>query len=138
MPSGNSPVISPFPPVRRVVTGHTSDGKAVFLEDKTVPTVLYSPEPGGSLKADLYRTEEFPSANSVDHVESKNEELVSDGGSTLRAWDIPPHSASASRSSADIILFMLTVPFVTLASASYRLAGLCDRHEGYSCLSARR
>lgn len=62
MSSENSPS-PPFPPVRRVVTGHTVEGKSVVVEDAPV-----LPHPYGARRrvyfTDLFWTEEFPSENS--------------------------------------------------------------------------
>lgn len=55
----------PFPPVRRVVTGHTAEGKSIVVED--APVV---PHPYGARRrvyfTDLFWTEEFPSENGVE------------------------------------------------------------------------
>lgn len=81
---------SPFPNVRRVVTGHSPSGTAVFLDDHTVKP---RPIENGALFTDLFRTEEFPVSNSVkfsDKIKDTPEELVSKGGSTFRVVDMPP------------------------------------------------
>lgn len=95
------PESSPFPPVRRVVTGHTPSEKSVFLEDGPVAGHPFS----GAVLTGLHRSDEFPASNQdtagtdgtvnfTDLIASKPYELVSPTGTTFRAIDTPPHSKS--------------------------------------------
>lgn len=105
------PESSPFPPVRRVVTGHTPSGKSVFLEDRPVAGHPFS----GAVLTGLYRSDEFPASNQdavdadgkvtfTDLIASKPYELVSPTGTTFRAIDTPPHSKSVE---CDLFLVVL-------------------------------
>ena len=89
-----APVITPppIPAIRRVVTGHTNDGRAVILEDAPVP-----PRPmwgrGPSFFNDLYWTDHVPAENSiewVDVVQDHANEHVGPDGASFRAADFPP------------------------------------------------
>jgi hypothetical protein len=91
---------SPFPSVRRVVTGHTASGKSTVLQDAIQPTTFFHP---GSVNAvhDLYRTNESPavmdteivSGEWVDEIK-KDPSQVSEYGSTFRSVDFAPGSVS--------------------------------------------
>lgn len=89
----------PLPPVRRVITGHDTSGKAIFLRDEVQPPTFWSPD-GGAVY-DLHRTNETPTV--IDAELSQGEwvdeiargpkgfaGLVSENGSTVRAFDFPP------------------------------------------------
>ncbi len=100
--SSGTEKISPYIPVRRIVTGHTASGKSVFLEDKPIAGHKLSGD-SDSEYIGLYRHDEFPASNQdipapgesfVDHVASKPEELFSSTGTTLWAIDTAPHSNS--------------------------------------------
>ncbi|KLO08019.1 hypothetical protein SCHPADRAFT_917046 [Schizopora paradoxa] len=95
---------SPYPPVRRIVTGHDSSGKSIFLEDKIVPAHTFSENSTASFTG-LYRHDEFPASNQDtpgadgkvafnDLIATKPKELVTPTGSTLWAVDTPPHNKS--------------------------------------------
>ncbi|KAI0077178.1 hypothetical protein K474DRAFT_1707489 [Panus rudis PR-1116 ss-1] len=90
---------SPFSSVRRVVTGHTSSGKSIFLEDSVQPYVFWD-DVSGSVVHHLYRTSEHPAVLDaevrsedgcqwVDEIKV-NDELVSRDGSTIRSFDMAP------------------------------------------------
>lgn len=64
-------------PVRRVVTGHNSHGKSVFIFDGTAPHV-YQRSPGSTLVTELWDTTNTPASN------------WGDADSTLRAFRLPP------------------------------------------------
>jgi len=86
---------SPFPEIRRVVTGHTTAGKAIFLRDETLEPHLGT-HGGVNAVYDVYRTSEHPAllgqeVNGVWIDEIKVQpELVSSNGSTLRTADFAP------------------------------------------------
>ncbi|GJE89126.1 cupin domain-containing protein [Phanerochaete sordida] len=83
-------------PVRRIVTGHTSDGKAVVAADDPVPSYPFR----GSTThfTDLFWQEGFPADNSSNGlsraVTTHDTEIVNAKGSLLRAVDMPPHTES--------------------------------------------
>jgi len=83
----------PFPNVRRVLTGHTKDGKSVCLEDKAIEP--YRWRGGDSLFTGIYRHDEFPADNKVDYEdviakEENKHSLASPNGSVLWAVDFAP------------------------------------------------
>ncbi|KAJ7649541.1 hypothetical protein DFH06DRAFT_1331904 [Mycena polygramma] len=92
---------SPFPAIRRVVTGHTTAGKATVVADTVQPPKSFSPESASSMY-DLYRTSESPAVIDSEVTEegkwvdeiAQNAEHVSKDGSTLRAFDLEPNSVS--------------------------------------------
>ncbi len=95
---------SPYPPVRRVITGHTPSGKSTFVEDKPV-TAHVALEGLDWLFTGLYRHDEFPASNQdpsksnedvrfTDVIASKPKELFSRTGTTFWGIDVPPHSKS--------------------------------------------
>lgn len=82
----------PFSPVRRVVTGHTAEGKSIVIED--APVV---PHPYGARRrvyfTDLFWTEEFPSENGVEFKDQAKEhetDHFSPNGSNFRLSEFPP------------------------------------------------
>ncbi|EKM52481.1 uncharacterized protein PHACADRAFT_211736 [Phanerochaete carnosa HHB-10118-sp] len=79
-------------PVRRIVTGHTPDGKAIFVDDGPVASYPF----GGSktFTTDLYWIHGFPPSNDggfEDAVKQHDNVIVNPTGSTFRVFDMPPH-----------------------------------------------
>ncbi|KAJ7250113.1 hypothetical protein B0H12DRAFT_1120828 [Mycena haematopus] len=91
---------SPFPPVRRVVTGHTKDGKSKVIADIVQPPRLFTPE-SVSPMYDLHFTGESPAVIDteisngewVDEIKS-HPEVFSGSGSNFRCWDFAPGQVS--------------------------------------------
>ena len=89
---------SPVPsPIRRVITGHTPEGKAVVVEDGKVAAREFGG--GGSVSQfyDLFWSDNFPANNNEefkDVIKDHTEEIVSQHGSVLRAVNIPPGGSS--------------------------------------------
>ncbi|THH11310.1 hypothetical protein EW145_g730 [Phellinidium pouzarii] len=82
-------------PVRRVVTGHTPDGKAVVVDDSPVEPHAFDPSP--SLFTDLFWTDTFPPDNDVDFkdlAKEHSQDLISPNGSSFRVVEIPPGTGS--------------------------------------------
>ncbi|KAF7340319.1 Cupin-2 domain-containing protein [Mycena venus] len=91
---------SPFPPVRRVVTGHTPAGKSTVIADTVQPARYFTPE-SISPVYDLHYTGESPAV--IDAEISKGEwvdevkdhtEVFSGNGSNFRCLDLAPGSVS--------------------------------------------
>jgi hypothetical protein len=104
---------SPFPPVRRVVTGHTADGKSTVLQDDIQPTTFFHPGSANAIH-DLYRTNESPAVMDAEIVSrqwvdeiKKDPSQVSELGSTFRSVDFAPGSVSVR-----------TPPFLSLPDGS--------------------
>ncbi|KAK7692020.1 hypothetical protein QCA50_005425 [Cerrena zonata] len=90
-----APPIPFLPDVRRVITGHDSEGKAIVIKDEVVEPTFWSPQ-GVNAVHEFYRTEETPAVIDsevtgewVDHIASKRA-LVSPNGSTFRSIDLAP------------------------------------------------
>lgn len=82
-------------PIRRVVTGHTPDGKAVVLDDSHV--IPHTIQHGRSLFVDLFWSESNPDENAVEWKDTTKEhvtELVGTSGSSFRFIQIPPGGSS--------------------------------------------
>lgn len=99
---------SPFPSVRRVVTGHTPSGEAIVLRDEVIKPEFWAPESRDAVH-NVYQSDETPARNDaevnkgeeggwVDVIGSRTgpEFLVSKGGSTIRSFDLAPGSVSVS------------------------------------------
>lgn len=92
---------SPPAPVRRVVTGHTPEGKSVIIEDGPIAGRLFRPEiPNSSVSASIYETDQFPSENALGpelYTPSVEVKVVSKGGSTFSVIDFSPGLVTVSR-----------------------------------------
>lgn len=84
-----------LPPVRRIITGHTSDGKAIYADDGPVRSYPFAGST--TLFTHLYRSDGLPSSNDggfEDAAKHRENELVNPNGSVLRAVDFPPRTES--------------------------------------------
>lgn len=84
-------------PVRRVVTGHDGQGRAVFLEDGPVPRVQRIGGPGGPLFFEVWNTGATPAP--IDRASGEPPEAGIQlapprNGTRIRVLDIPPEDAS--------------------------------------------
>ncbi|KAH8111895.1 RmlC-like cupin domain-containing protein [Phellopilus nigrolimitatus] len=82
-------------PVRRVVTGHTPEGKAVVLEDAPIEPHPFKGSP--SLFTDLFWEDSAKPSNDVqfrDLVKEHPEELFGADGSSFRVVEVPPGDRS--------------------------------------------
>jgi hypothetical protein len=79
-----------FPNPRRIVTGHDSEGNAVFVDDKPIPTV---PTPFDCDFAVLYETHEFPAGLDEwkDPILEPTKSLANEDGVVLRVVDFKPN-----------------------------------------------
>lgn len=88
---------TPYPPVRRVVTGHAPDGKAIVVDDSPVQPYAF----GTSAFSDIFWTDEFPSKSDVEFKDLAKEhakQLVNQNGSNFRLVETPPGSVTVSES----------------------------------------
>ncbi|KAJ7885781.1 hypothetical protein B0H14DRAFT_2699030 [Mycena olivaceomarginata] len=103
MSSVQSQSQSPFPPVRRVVTGHTPAGKSTVIADTVQPTRFVAPQTPESLVPlyDLHYAAEAPAV--IDTEISKGEwvdeikahpEVFHGSGSNFRCWEFAPGMVS--------------------------------------------
>lgn len=133
---------SPFAPVRRVVTGHTSEGKSTVVADTIQPPTFWSPESISPIY-DLCRTGESPAAIDSEIPEGKwvdeiaqNPEHVSKDGSVFRVFEFSPGTVSVCRCS--FYKSGTRIYNLHAARAPNRFVGLWDRCKGLYCLGAGR
>jgi hypothetical protein len=84
-------------PVRRVVTGHDAEGRAVFLEDGPVPRAQRIGGPLGPLFFEVWNTRTTPAAidrASGEPAESGIQLAPPKNGTRIRVLDIPPEDDS--------------------------------------------
>ncbi|WP_317928493.1 cupin domain-containing protein [Halioxenophilus sp. WMMB6] len=85
--------MSKLPPVRRVVTGHDPQGKAVFLNDSAFETQLI---PSGDAEFTLLWTAPDLPVDNNDPIDGREREagLTLNGGSVIRVVDMLPGQSS--------------------------------------------
>jgi hypothetical protein len=78
--------------IRRVVTGHDSNGKSIFVEDRKAPNVLEMASMPGVALTDLWRTATSPASNSgnKDTATGKIKLEPPASGTILRIVEFPP------------------------------------------------
>ena len=83
--------MSLFPDPRRIVTGHSAEGKAIVVADGTVPCL---PTEVKCNFAVLYETYKFPENQDKfeDPIEKRTGSLANKDGVILRIVDIPAHT----------------------------------------------
>ena len=81
-------------PVRRIVTGHNSDGRSVFLSDGPAPSVYVAPGNPDVSITDIWITEGAPATNlgADDPTEGPLQLLPPMNGTVIRILEIPPDS----------------------------------------------
>lgn len=80
-------------PVRRVVTGHDSSGKAVVLADGEPPVVIRSPVQPGLAFSEIWNTTAMPMPIAADFEEPTRHHAGTApprGGTVIRIVDLPP------------------------------------------------
>ncbi|KAK7064948.1 cupin-2 domain-containing protein [Favolaschia claudopus] len=87
---------SPFPPVRRVITGHTPDGKSTVLADAPQPPRFFVPSEKSPMY-DIHHASESPAVIDSEITQGKwvdeslsHPELFGGNGSNWRCWDMAP------------------------------------------------
>jgi quercetin dioxygenase-like cupin family protein len=100
-----------LPPVRRIVTSHDPNGKAIIASDTTLtpidPHILLdapplpassssAPSPVGGGFILLYKTASFPASNTspIPNLHGTHVPLSDSVGTTVRIVDMPPHLSS--------------------------------------------
>jgi hypothetical protein len=87
-------------PVRRVVTGHDAEGRAVILEDGAVPRVQRIGGPQGPLFYEIWNTRATPAPidrTSGEPAESGIQLAPPASGTRIRILDVPPEDASIGK-----------------------------------------
>ena len=83
-----------LPGIRRIVTGHDSQGRACILEDAPATAIRTVPERPGYRAVNLWRTTQTPaSIDDPDSISSHEGILPPKQGSILRIIDFPPEPA---------------------------------------------
>ncbi|KHS41680.1 MULTISPECIES: cupin domain-containing protein [Novosphingobium] len=82
-----------LPPVQRVVTGHDSDGRAIFKSEDVTPLELIPT--GDAAMLTIWSTATVPADNN-DETDGRDREtgLTLNGGSVIRICDMLPHQES--------------------------------------------
>jgi len=88
--------------VRRVVTGHTADGKSTFLTDGPAPNVMEMKSMPGLALTDLWETARAPASNAgaADAAARAVRLEPPRGGTIVRIVEFPPDSAWRDRADA--------------------------------------
>jgi hypothetical protein len=80
--------------VRRVITGHDSQGRSTFIADGEAPNVLEIPAMPGLALTDLWETEQAPASN-AGHADAADRPVRLEpppGGTIFRIVEFPPDS----------------------------------------------
>lgn len=104
-----------LPPVRRIITGHTDDGKAVVVDD--APVSSYPFRGSTTQFTDLYWQDGFPGTNNggfEDAVKRHDGEIVNPTGTALRVVDTPPHTESVFHRTISLDYGIVTSGTLTL------------------------
>jgi len=111
---------NPFPGVRRVVTGHSSDGKSIVLKDEVQkPTYL---RPGAVNPVyDLHRAPTIPEKNDSELVDgewvdeiARNPAHSSKDGAVFRTYDLGPKSSTPYHRTITLDYGIVTKGTITL------------------------
>ena len=88
-------------PIRRVVTGHTKDGKAIFISDNNYETIKIPS--GDAAMATIWTTASVP-ADLNDETEGRERDAGTTlkGGSVIRIVDMLPNASSPMHRSGSI------------------------------------
>lgn len=86
-------------PIRRIVTGHDRDGRAIIQEDGPVPRVQRIGGEIGPLFHEIWNTRATPAPIDADSDEPREEGIIlapPKNGTRIRVLDIPPDDESLS------------------------------------------
>ena len=91
-------------PVRRIVTGHNDQGKAIISSDSSTPTVYQIPSVPGIVFHEVWGTQQTPAiiANDDDPTLASVTLQPARNGTKIRVVDIPPDSIQNSASDEDL------------------------------------
>ena len=82
------------PPIRRIVTGHDSEGRSCIIADGPSPAVRLVPERPGYRVTNLWRTVGSPAdINAADSIAEQQGVAPPTNGTVIRIIDIPPEAA---------------------------------------------
>lgn len=109
---------SPLTPVRRIVTGHDANGRAVIASDGAPPTVVALAALPGTVFHELWATESVPAPvdNGPDPTLAELRLAPPRGGTRIRIVDIPPDTVQNAVTAEE-------------AAAAFAEIGGSDAHE---------
>lgn len=100
----------PFAPLRRVITGHTDEGKPVVAEDEAVLPHTLGRATNETYFTDIFWRNEFPSGSTVefkDLAKGPEKDFFSENGSSFRLLEFPPGGAPSVSIFVNPILWTL-------------------------------
>jgi hypothetical protein len=100
-------LVSPLPQVRRVITGHSPEGKSIVVCDNVQSAKFWDQDSVNPIYYDIYSTEHVPASidseittgTFVDEIASKSG-LVNPTGTICRSFEFPPGSVTVCGGSA--------------------------------------
>lgn len=100
-----NPFQSPYPGVRRIITGHKPSGEATVIRDELKPPVIWDPAVPAPVYS-VYQSNETPAKNDAEFTPQGwvdtmpdlpgPDSIISRNGSTLRVFDLQPGAVSVS------------------------------------------
>ena len=90
--------------IRRVITGHDSNGKAVVLEDGYAPNVHTNPHRPGHISVEMWKTLEMPiviKANEPDPTGGPKRQHPTADGTVFRISIVPPETEATRKISPE-------------------------------------
>ena len=85
--------------VRRVVTGHDANGKAVVLEDRLAPNVRTNPNRPGHVSVEIWKTQASPvpiAREEADPTEGPKIQVPGPNGTVFRISEIAPETEESN------------------------------------------
>lgn len=83
------------PVIRRIVTGHDANGRAVVLEDRAAPSIRHNPAHHGHVSVEMWKTEGAPvavTAEEADPTTGPKQIHPPEHGTVFRISEIPPET----------------------------------------------
>jgi mannose-6-phosphate isomerase-like protein (cupin superfamily) len=83
--------------IRRVVTGHDANGKAVVISDGPSPFIHINPRDAGNVSTDIWRTSEMPApiaSHPAEPTLGPRRQMLQKRGTVVRINQVPPESES--------------------------------------------
>lgn len=116
-------MMASLPPVRRIVTGHDAQGRAIIAADGALPTVVELKAVPGTVFHEIWNTPTAPAPvdNGADPTTAPLQLHPAPLGSVIRIVDIPPDGAQSALSSRDA-----AAAFAEIGAAD---AGTGEAHE---------
>src|SRR5690242_13037684 len=113
--------------IRRVVTGHDTNGKAIVLEDGPAPAVRTNPHRPGHISVDVWKTDATPvslASAEADPTSGPKQLHPARNGTVFRISEVPPETEATRNMSAE----QAKEVFKAMGNASASTFGLNQRH----------